>query len=142
NIHWKAARDGQRDVPFKDTLEFIDYCHQFGAGGVQIGVGSKEPGYPTKIRAKTEAFQMYFEGQVNLLKDASDADRFDADLRACKEAGAEIVRAAALSGRRYENFDSVEAFRRFAEKSFQSLTLAEPILKKHRVRLALENHKD
>src|SRR6266516_147627 len=80
NIHWQAARDGQRDVPFKDTLEFIDYCHQFGAGGVQIGVGSKEPGYPTKIRAKTEAFQMYFEGQVNLLKDASDADRFDADL--------------------------------------------------------------
>src|SRR5207245_5980008 len=35
-----------------------------------------------------------------------------------------------------------EAFRQFAEKSWQSLTLAEPILKKHRVRLAIENHKD
>jgi sugar phosphate isomerase/epimerase len=142
NIHWKAARDGQRDVPFKDTLEFIDYCHQLGAGGVQVGVGSKEPGYPTKIRAKVEAFQMFFEGQVNLPKDASDVDRFDADLRACKEAGAEIVRAAALSGRRYETFDSADAFRQFAEKAFESLTLAEPMLKKHRVRLALENHKD
>jgi len=40
---------------------------------------------------------MFFEGQVNLPKDASDVDRFDADLRACKEAGAEIVRAAALT---------------------------------------------
>src|SRR5262245_34966443 len=142
NLLWKAARDGQPDVPFKDTLGFIDYCHELGAGGVQIGVGSKEPDYPAKIRARVERFEMYFEGQVNLPKDAGDVDRFDADVHACKEAGAEIVRAAALAGRRYETFDSAEAFRQFAEKSFQSLTLAEPLLKKRRVRLALENHKD
>ena len=142
NIHWKAARDGHPNARFKDALEFLEYCHQFGAGGVQAAIGSKEPDYPAKLRAKAEAWQMYFEGQVSLPNEHSDVDRFEADLRACREAGATVVRAAMLSGRRYETFASAEAFRQFAEKSWRSLTLAEPVLKKHRVRLALENHKD
>src|SRR2546426_634333 len=142
NIHWKAARDGHSKVRFKDTIEFLEYCHQLGAGGVQIGVGSREADYPKKLRAKAEAYEMYFEGQASLPQQSSDVDRFDAEIRAAREAGAGVVRTAMLGGRRYETFDSAEAFRQFAEKSWQSLTLAEPILKKHRVRLAIENHKD
>src|SRR5262245_51489057 len=42
NIHWKAARDGSSTVRFTDTIEFLDYCHQLGASGVQVSVGSKE----------------------------------------------------------------------------------------------------
>lgn len=142
NIHWKAARDGHPKAQFKDTLEFVDYCHQLGAGGVQIGVGSREVEGAKQLRAKAEAYGMYFEGQVSLPQQASDVDRFDADIQAAKEAGAGVVRTAMLGGRRYETFDSAEAFQQFAQKSWQSLTLAEPILKKHRVRLAIENHKD
>ncbi len=142
NIHWKAARDGHPKVRFKDTIEFLEYCHQLGAGGVQIGVGSREADYPKKLRAKAEAYEMYFEGQVSLPQQSSDVDRFDAEIHAASEAGAAVVRTAMLGGRRYETFDSSEAFRQFAEKSWQSLALAEPILKKHRVRLAIENHKD
>jgi len=142
NIHWEAARDGHPKVRFKDTIEFLEYCHQLGAGGVQIGVGSREADYPKKLRAKAEAYEMYFEGQVSLPQQSSDVDRFDAEIHAASEAGAAVVRTAMLGGRRYETFDSSEAFRQFAEKSWQSLALAEPILKKHRVRLAIENHKD
>ena len=142
SLHWKAVREGQPNGHFKDTLTFLDYCHELGAGGVQVGVASKEQDYAAKIRARAEGYQMYFEGQVSLPKDTADLDRFESDVRLCKEAGAEIVRSAALSGRRYETFDSAEAFRQFAEKSWHSLTIAEPILKKQRIRLALENHKD
>jgi sugar phosphate isomerase/epimerase len=142
NFHWKAARDGHPKARFKDTLEFLEYCHQLGAGGVQIGVGSKDAEYPKKLRAKAEAYGMYFEGQASLPQQPSDVDRFDAEIRAAKEAGAAVVRTAMLGGRRYETFDSAAAFRQFAEKSWQSLTLAEPVLNKHRVRLAIENHKD
>jgi sugar phosphate isomerase/epimerase len=109
---------------------------------VQIAVGSKDLDYSAKVRAKCEANEMYFEGQVSLPKDSSDLDRFAADLRASSEAGAEVVRTATLNGRRYETFDSAEAFRQFEERAWQSLTLAEPLLKKHRLRLAIENHKD
>ena len=142
NIHWKAARDGHASVRFKDTIEFLEYCRQLGAGGVQIGVGSRDADYPKKVRAKAEAYEMYFEGQSSLPQHSSDVERFDAEIRAAREAGAGVVRTAMLGGRRYETFDSAEAFRQFAEKSLHSLTLAEPILKRHRVRLAIENHKD
>ena len=142
NIHWKAARDGNPKARFKDPLEFLEYCHGLGAGGVQIGLGSRDAAYAAKVRAKAETYGMYFEGQVSLPQNDSDAALFDSDIRAAREAGAEVVRAAMLSGRRYETFDSVEAFRQFAEKSWQRLTLAEPIVRKHRVKLAVENHKD
>ena len=139
--HWRAARSGA-NVPFTDTLQFIDYCHGLGAGGVQIALGSQDLDYAKRVRARSEKLGMYFEGQVSLPKSESDLERFTADIRLGKEAGAEVVRAAALSGRRYETFDSAEAFRAFAEQSWTSVALAEPILRKHRVRLALENHKD
>ena len=142
NIHWKAARDGHPKARFKDPLEFLEYCHRLGAGGVQIGLGSRDADYAAKVRAKAEAYGMYFEGQVSLPQNDSDTALFDSDIRAAREAGAEVVRAAMLSGRRYETFDSAVAFRQFAEKSWQRLTLAEPIVRKHRVKLAIENHKD
>ncbi len=47
-----------------------------------------------------------------------------------------------LSGRCYETFDSLEKFEEFAERSWRSLVLAEPLLKKHELKLAVENHKD
>ncbi|HVW03230.1 MAG TPA: TIM barrel protein, partial [Planctomycetaceae bacterium] len=45
-------------------------------------------------------------------------------------------------GRRYETFDTAEQFRQFAERSWRSLQIAEPIAKKSRIALAVENHKD
>src|SRR5437660_9609364 len=142
NIHWRAARDGHPKVRFKDAIEFLEYCHQLGAGGVQIGVGSRDTDYRKKLRAKAEAYEMYFEGQASLPQQSSDVDRFDAEIQAAREAGAEVVRTAMLGGRRYETLNSAEACRQFAEKSWQSLTLAERMLKKHRVPLAIENHND
>ena len=140
--HWKAARDGHVKARFSDALEFLEYAHQLGAGGVQVSIGRKDSTYAAKIRAKAEACEMYFEGQLALPKDESDLDRFESELRLAKEAGALVVRTALLSGRRYETFDSAEAFQKFRQQSWRSLTLAEPVLKRHHVRLAVENHKD
>jgi sugar phosphate isomerase/epimerase len=142
NIHWSASREGHLKAQFKDPIEFLDYCHELGAGGVQMGLGPGGSETALKLRAKAETLAMYFEGQVSLPKDESDVVRFDSEIRATKEAGAEIVRVAMLSGRRYETFDSAEAFRQFAEKSWKALTLAEPIVRKHRLKMAIENHKD
>ena len=77
-----------------------------------------------------------------LPRDQADVARFDAEIRTAKRAGADIVRTVMLSGRRYESFASMAAFRRFAESSFHSLTLAAPVAARHDVRLAVENHKD
>jgi sugar phosphate isomerase/epimerase len=141
-FHWKAAREKPSTAPFSDALDFLEYCHGLGAGGVQVTIASKEPGYAQRIRAKAEAYGMNFEGQLSMPKDDSEAERFEAALRTAKEAGATVVRTAFLSGRRYETFTSAEAFRQFRENSWKSLGVAEPILKRHRMRLAIENHKD
>jgi sugar phosphate isomerase/epimerase len=47
-----------------------------------------------------------------------------------------------LSGRRYETFTTAESFEKFAKQAYESLGLAEPVVAKHEMRLAVENHKD
>ena len=47
-----------------------------------------------------------------------------------------------LSGRRYETFATADSFREFAARSWQSMVLAEPVVAKAEIRLAIENHKD
>jgi 3-oxoisoapionate decarboxylase len=141
-FHWKAAKDKHPQAKFSDALEFLSYARQLGAGGVQVTMGAKDSAYATKLRAVAESSGMFFEAQSTLPRQASEMAQFERDVRLAKEAGAEVMRTALLSGRRYETFDSAEAFQRFREQSWQALTLAEPILKRHRLRLAIENHKD
>jgi sugar phosphate isomerase/epimerase len=141
-FHWQAARDKSPLARFSDALDFLEYCHGLGAGGVQVTIKSKEVEYARQIRAKAEAYGMYFEGQLSMPKESDEVERFESELKMAKEAGATLVRSALLSGRRYETFHSAEEFRRFREQAWKSLTLGEPILKRHRMRLAIENHKD
>ena len=141
-FHWKAAKDKQPGAKFSDALEFLRYAKQLGAGGVQVTIGAKDLRHAKALRDETERSEMYFEAQSTLPRQGSEVAQFENDVRLAKEAGAEVMRTALLSGRRYETFDSTEAFQKFREQSWRSLTLAEPVLKRHRLRLAVENHKD
>jgi sugar phosphate isomerase/epimerase len=62
-------------------------------------------------------------------------------MRTAKQAGAKVIRIA-IGGRRYEQFSKAEQFKAFAERSLKSVQLAEPVAARHRMRLAIENHKD
>src|SRR5207247_11204494 len=75
-------------------------------------------------------------------KELSDIPRLEWEVRSAKAAGATVLRTAMLGGRRYEAFESLEAFHQFRDQSRQSLKLVEPILRKNQLRLAIENHKD
>src|SRR4051812_5921954 len=134
-LHWKAG-------PFNDALSFLEYAHGLGAGGVQVSIGQRDGAYARKLRDKWEGWGMYLEAQASLPVDGSAIGRFTAEGETAHAAGATVLRTAMLGGRRYETFKSAEEFEAFAARSWKSLTLAEPILKKHRVRLAIENHKD
>jgi sugar phosphate isomerase/epimerase len=46
-----------------------------------------------------------------------------------------------MTGRRYEDFDALEPFKQMFEQCKRMVALAEPVLKKHRMRLGIENHK-
>lgn len=126
-----------------DPLAFVEHAATLGAPGVQTNVAAAEsPAQAAKLREALERHAMYVEGIVNLPKNEADAARFEADAVASKQAGASILRTVCMTGRRYETLESAEQFRAFAEQSWRSLRLAEPIAAKHGVKLAVENHKD
>ena len=61
-------------------------------------------------------------------------------MRAARELGA-VTTHASFTARRYEEFDTFEAFKTSFEAHKKSVERAEPILRKHKIKLAIENHK-
>jgi 3-oxoisoapionate decarboxylase len=132
----------ERASGFTDPLNFLAFCHERGAAGVQLPIGLRDSEYRKKLRAKLDEFGMYLEGSIRMPRDKADAERFEEEMRTAKEAGATVVRTVMLGGRRYEVFKKAEDFPAFKERSWQSLQLAEPIVGRLKMRLAVENHKD
>jgi hypothetical protein len=127
---------------FDDPLTFLDYCRSLGAGGVQTSLGVRDEAYAAKMRDRLAADKMYVEGSIALPRDRDDVERFTAEVRSAKRCGAALFRTVLMNGRRYEVFDGADGYRRFFEQGQQSLKLALPIVEKHEIRMAVENHKD
>ena len=121
----------------KDALEFLMRCHALGAAGIQAPLH----GDLRQLRGRAEQLGMYIEGMVQLPANG-ETSAFEKNIQDAKDAGALCVRAAALSGRRYESFASLADWRKFVTDSRRNLEAALPILGKYKIPLALENHKD
>lgn len=139
---WRAAKGPNAGSKFSGALSFLEHAHSLGAAGVQVILRPDERDGARRLRERAEELGMYFEGQTSLPKDNIDAARFDAEVKAIRAAGATVARTAVLGSRRYEAFKSLAEFEDFKRRGWNSLTLAEPVLKRHRLRLAIENHKD
>jgi sugar phosphate isomerase/epimerase len=125
----------------RDTLEFLNYCHDLGAAGVQCGLSSLDPDFVKRLRARAEQTGMYLEAMAELPK-SDDTSGFENVMRAAKEAGALCVRVACLNGRRYETLTRQAEWWKFADESRAAINRALPIAEKHRLPTAIENHKD
>jgi sugar phosphate isomerase/epimerase len=125
----------------KSAYNFLEYCHSLGAGGVQIGLDSLEGDYIDRLRRRTSELGMYLEVIVSLPKGNGVAD-FERRVDAARQAGAVCLRSACLNGRRYENFTSLDQWKKFVTESHERIGLAVPVLEKYKVPLGLENHKD
>lgn len=127
---------GRRRQP---AYEFAEYCHSIGAAGIQIEIPS-DLDYARKLRRYLEEREMFLDVMVSLPKD--DTVAFERQVAAAKEAGAFALRAACLGGRRYEVFTSLDQWREFVRDSHAKIARALRVAEKHRIPLALENHKD
>ena len=74
--------------------------------------------------------------------DEADLPRFEKEIRTAADVGARAVRTVIMPGRRYERFVSLEEFSAFESRGRRMVELATPVVEKHRVPLAIENHKD
>lgn len=139
---WNSKVESQKYPGFANAIDLLDHCHQIGAGGVQVVVNGWSADFAKKVRDKREQLGLYLEGSIGVPKTADAVLKFEQDIINAKEAGAQVLRTVVSSGRRYETYHSAEAFQELKKNALASLQLAEPILRKHKVRLAVENHKD
>ena len=123
----------------KDTLAFFDHCRELGAGGIQSSLASTESEYLDTLRRRAEEAGMYLEVMIGLPR--QDTVTFERIVEGAKRVGALCVRAN-CGGRRYEDFSNLDDRRRFERDSKAAIARALPIVEKHNMRLAVENHKD
>lgn len=94
-----------------------------------------------KLRARADELGMYLEGMVSIPRNG-DMAPLEKSLSDAKSIGVNVVRAAMLGGRRYETFPTLADWKKWVDQSYDALRLAMPVIEKHKVVVALENHKD
>ncbi|MFN3999194.1 TIM barrel protein [Algoriphagus sp.] len=141
-IRYGSKVESQTYPGFQNALDFMRHCHSIGAGGIQTTVGGWAEDFAKKVRDEREKLGMYLEGSIAMPKSEEEVSRFEKEVLMAKEAGVSILRTVCLSGRRYENFKTKADWETFRLNAHDSILLAEPIARKHKVKLAIENHKD
>lgn len=142
DIHHKAQVANGRKGDLSDPQVFLEQCRRLGAGGMQAPLGVRDQQYYSNLRRWAEEHGMFIEGSIDLASDRFDVERFEKELLTAKAAGATLVRTVVTPGRRYEQFSSAEQFTASSQRALERLRLVEPIVARHRMRLAVENHKD
>ena len=143
SYHLRSRYDREAgNTPITETLTFAQYCADLGAGGIQAGLTEIDRGYVTKVRRVLEEHGMYFEASGRLPRDETEIGGFRSLLRAASDAGATVMRTVLFSGRRYETHRSYDSYREAANQAWKSITLAEPQLRRRRMKIAIENHKN
>jgi len=139
---WNGKTASTKFPPLTNALDLLEHCQQVGAGGVQTVIRDWSADFVKQVRDRREKLGLYLEGSVALPKTAADLPKFEQDVRAAREAGAQILRTVSLGGRRYETFRALADWEAFRKTGIAALQLAEPVLRKHQVKLGVENHKD
>ena len=139
---WNSIVPSARYPGFKDAVDMLQHCHSIGAAGIQVMVRDWDKAFVNRFRSVNDKLGMYLEGSIWLPASDSDVEAFDRDVARAREAGATVIRTVCLNGRRYENFHTAQEFSEFKKKAVASLERAERVVRKHKVKLAVENHKD
>ncbi|MFM8272593.1 MAG: sugar phosphate isomerase/epimerase family protein [Gemmata sp.] len=133
----------EKDRGFADPVRFIEFAKSRGANAVQLALGTMVEADATTVRKAAERAGVHVEGIISPpADDRAGLERFAAEIATAKGCGAIVVRTVMLGGRRYETFDKPEDYPTFAKRAAEMLKRAEPVARKHGVKLAVENHKD
>ncbi len=124
----------------RDTFDIVNHAHQLGLGSVQTRFESTDPATVKAFRQRVDAYGMRAILSTPLPIDVTDLPEFDKAVAACKEAGAVMLHAP-MTNRRHEEFKTFETFQANFDRCQRTIRLAEPVLRKHRIKLAIENHK-
>jgi 3-oxoisoapionate decarboxylase len=121
-------------------FDIVQHCHDLGLGVARVGVPQGGAEAVRALRQKLDQLEMRpIVSVATPQTDAAVAD-YESRIRAAVQLGA-VTTQASFTGRRYEEFKTFEAFKEDFEAHKRSVERAEPILRRHKMRLAIENHK-
>jgi sugar phosphate isomerase/epimerase len=121
-------------------FNILEHCRGLGMGAVRMSLPSTDLAAIRELRRKIEGYGMRVIISLAPPKEERAVEAYETAVKAVAELGA-VTTQASFTGRRYEEFDTFEAFKASFERHKKSVELAEPILRRHKVKLAIENHK-
>jgi 3-oxoisoapionate decarboxylase len=125
--------------PLRDnSIAYLEYCHNLGGIGVQMAV----KGDLAAFRRRAEDLNMFVEYQFGLPDHPDDLSGFEKALEDAKAVGATCMRVTSTTHRRYEFFKSMAEYQDYEKRSTAVVEKVVPLAEKHKVILAMENHKD
>lgn len=142
SLRRQMLRRSDATVDLFEPLTFLKHCHAVGAGGMQASLAVMDASRIRALREFAERHKLFIDAIISPPKDDADLMRFEAEVKTAVEVGALAARSVVMPGRRYEQFASLAEFRSAEQLAEQMLRRAAPIVTKHRLRLAVENHKD
>jgi 3-oxoisoapionate decarboxylase len=121
---------------------FFELCQQFGAAGGQVDL-SQIPNDESIASLREWAQKHGLFAELSIPARALESvEAFDRAADVARSLGASRLRVALLSGRRYETFETADAWQSFAGRWRDALFRIKPAVERHGLRLGIENHKD
>lgn len=115
-------------------FEILEHCRGLGLGAVRMSLPSADLDAARQFRKKLESYGMRVIISLPPPKETGALPQYDAAVRAVSAIGA-VTTHASFTARRYEEFDTFEAFKASFERHQRSVELAEPVLRKYKVKL-------
>jgi 3-oxoisoapionate decarboxylase len=123
--------------------DIVEYCHDMGLGAAHTSLPySPAPAAVDKLRSQIGKYDMRLTVGLRTPRAGSDLPGYEAAVKAASEMDGRVVCVHdPFSGRRYEQFKSAAEFHQFDALCKAAVQRAEPILRKYKMPLAIENHK-
>lgn len=123
--------------------DIVEYCHEKGLGAAHTTLPlDLNPAGVAKLRQQVSKYDMRVTLGLRTPRTEADLPKYEAAVKAASEMEGRVVCVHdPFSGRRYEQFKSAEEWHRFFDQCKAAVRMAEPILRKYKMPLAIENHK-
>lgn len=123
--------------------DIVEYCHEKGLGAAHTTLPADlNPQALRRLREQIEKYDMRLTIGLRTPRADNALPQYEAALKAVSELGGRVVCVHdPFSERRYEQFKDAAEFHRFDAACKEAVRRAEPLLRKYKIRLAIENHK-
>ena len=133
----RAARDAGEE------LDIIEYSNELGLGAADTSTREyNTPEALAKLSNQLNKYDMRTVMGVRTPRSDDELPQYEATIKALSEMDGRVACTIdKYSGRRYEQFKTAAEANKAVEGWKHSSRIAEPILRKYKVKLAIENHK-